>query len=139
MGAGFAQSTNGGIVFYGHTMRRLIGGKGHILPPNPSERSLQDMVDEVFADGLGEITITGSTVRLDLVSFSTTERNADGEPKLCFKQRIIMPVDGFMNAFDLMQKVSRELIADGAVKRVAVNEPTVQGPATNRPPSPNFQ
>jgi hypothetical protein len=97
------------------------------------------MADEVFADGLGEITITGSTVRLDLVSFSTTERNPDGEPKLAFKQRIIMPVDGFMNAFDLMQKVTKELIANGAVKRVAVNEPAAQGPVANRPPSPNFQ
>jgi hypothetical protein len=97
------------------------------------------MVDEVFADGLGEITITGSTVRLDLVSFSTSERNADGEPKLVFKQRIILPVDGFMNAFDLMQKVTKELIANGAVKRIGANEPVAQGPVANRSPSPNFQ
>jgi len=97
------------------------------------------MVDEVFADGLGEITITGSTVRLDLVSLSTTERNADGEPKLAFKQRIIMPVDAFMNAFDLMQKVTKELVDKGSVKRVAVNEPAAQVSATKQPRSPNFQ
>jgi hypothetical protein len=97
------------------------------------------MVDEVFADGLGEITITGSTVRLDLVSLSTTERNADGEPKLSFKQRVIMPVDAFMNALDLMEKVAKELVDSGSVKRTATNEPIVKGPVTNRPLSPNFQ
>jgi hypothetical protein len=95
------------------------------------------MVDEVFADGLGEITITGSTVRLDLVSLSTTDKNADGTSQLCFKQRIIMPVDAFMNAFDLMQKVAKELVDKGSVTRVA--DPAVQGAVTNRPPSPNFQ
>ncbi len=95
------------------------------------------MADEVFADGLGEITITGSTVRLDLVSLSTTEKNAAGESQLAFKQRIIMPVDAFMNAFDLMQKVAKELVDKGSVTRIAA--PPVQGPVTNRPPSPNFQ
>jgi hypothetical protein len=107
--------------------------------PNPSERSQQDMVDEVFADGLGEITITGSTVRLDLVSLSTTEKNPNGEPKLCFRQRVIMPVEAFMNAFDLMQKVTKELVDNGAVKRVAVNEPAAQVSAIKQPRSPNFQ
>jgi len=97
------------------------------------------MVDEVFADGLGEITITGTTVRLDLMSLSTTEKNADGEPALAFRQRIIMPVDSFMNALDLMERVAKELVNNGAVKRVAANEPIVKGPATNRAPSPNFQ
>jgi hypothetical protein len=97
------------------------------------------MVDEVFADGLGEITITGTTVRLDLMSLSTTEKNADGEPALSFRQRIIMPVDSFMNALDLMERVAKELVSNGSVKRVAANEPIVKSPATNRAPSPNFQ
>jgi hypothetical protein len=97
------------------------------------------MVDEVFADGLGEITITGSTVRLDLMSLSTTEKNASGEPMLTFRQRVIMPVDSFMNALDLMERVAKELVNNGSVKRAAANEPIVKSPTTNRAPSPNFQ
>jgi hypothetical protein len=118
---------------------RAAARPADVTPAGFERKGAADMVDEIFADGLGEITITGSTVRLDLVSFSTDERNADGEPKLVFKQRIILPVDGFMNAFDLMQKVTKELIGNGAVKRVGANEPTAQGPVANRSPSPNFQ
>jgi hypothetical protein len=52
------------------------------------------MRDDVFADGIGEITVTGTTVRIDLVSLSATERDADNKPKSVFRQRIVMPVAG---------------------------------------------
>ncbi len=33
------------------------------------------MHDELYADGIGEITVSGTTVRIDLVSLSPTERD----------------------------------------------------------------
>lgn len=75
------------------------------------------MRDEIFADGIGEITITGPMVRIDLVSLSATERDGNNTPKQVFRQRIIMPVDSFMNAYDLMQRVAKELVESGAVRR----------------------
>ncbi len=97
------------------------------------------MSEEVFVDGLSEITVTGSTVRMDLVTMSITERKADGEPKLVFKQRIIMPIDSFMNALDLMDNVGRELVQSGAVKRIPEKGTASVNGSSGRAPSPNFE
>jgi hypothetical protein len=77
------------------------------------------MNQELYADGIGEITVTGSIVRIDLMSLSATERDAKNNPKPVFRQRIIMPVDAFANAVDLMQKALGGLVEAGAVRRVA--------------------
>jgi hypothetical protein len=77
------------------------------------------MTQELYADGIGEITVTGSIVRIDLMSLSATERDDKNNPKPVFRQRIIMPVDAFANAVDLMQKALGGLIEAGAVRRVS--------------------
>jgi hypothetical protein len=77
------------------------------------------MSSELYADGIGEITITGTIVRIDLMSLSATDRDANNNPKPVFRQRIIMPVDAFANAVDLMQKALAGLVEAGAVRRIA--------------------
>lgn len=54
--------------------------------------------DQLFSDGIGAISVVGGTVRLDFVSLSPTERDANGQPKAVFSQRIIMSVEGFLRA-----------------------------------------
>jgi hypothetical protein len=76
------------------------------------------MSNELYADGIGEITVTGTIVRIDLMSLSATERDASNNPMPVFRQRIIMPVDAFANAVDLMQKALGGLVEAGAVRRV---------------------
>lgn len=76
------------------------------------------MSNELYADGIGEITVTGTIVRIDLVSLSATERDANNNPKPEFRQRIIMPVDAFANAVDLMQKALGGLVEAGAIRRI---------------------
>ncbi|MDK4732694.1 hypothetical protein [Rhizobium sp. CNPSo 3490] len=100
------------------------------------------MNSELYADGIGEITVTGTIVRIDLMSLSATDRDANNNPKPVFRQRIIMPVDAFANAVDLMQKALGGLVEAGAVRRVgdvsaaaATDIQSVQG-ASNA--SPNF-
>ena len=56
------------------------------------------MSDELFVDGVGEVIITGMVVRIDLMAFDTSERNEQGRPKGEVRQRIVMPVDGFVRA-----------------------------------------
>ena len=77
------------------------------------------MTHELYADGIGEITVTGSIVRIDLMSLSATERDEKNTPKAVFRQRIIMPVDAFANAVDLMQKALGGLVEAGAVRRIS--------------------
>jgi hypothetical protein len=77
------------------------------------------MNNELYADGIGEITVTGSIVRIDLVSLSAVERDEKNNPKAVFRQRVIMPIDAFANAVDLMQKALGGLVEAGAIRRVA--------------------
>ncbi len=76
------------------------------------------MHDEVFIDGISEITVTGPTVRIDTFSASPSEKDADGNPKPVHRQRIIMTLESFMNARDLIERVGRELIQGGVVRRL---------------------
>lgn len=76
------------------------------------------MQDELYADGVGEITVTGSIVRINLMSLSATEKDEKGNPRAVFRQRIVMPVDAFANAVDLMQKAQAGLVEAGAIRRV---------------------
>jgi hypothetical protein len=101
------------------------------------------MSTELYADGIGEITVTGTIVRVDLVSLSATERDANNNPKPVFRQRIIMPVDAFANAVELMQKALSGLVEAGAVRRIG-DVPTLAASAVAQPAqasvnaSPNF-
>jgi hypothetical protein len=87
------------------------------------------MSDDVYADGIGEITVTGPIVRIDLVSLSPTERDAGGNPKPVFRQRVVMPAEGFAGAFELMRKV-----VDG-MRASAVLPPQPPQPASGVPAS----
>lgn len=103
------------------------------------------MSQELYADGIGEITVTGPIVRIDMMSLSATERDPNDNPKPVFRQRIIMPVDAFANAVDLMQKALNGLVDAGAVRKVAepTRLPTAEdaphrAPARTPNTSPNF-
>jgi hypothetical protein len=98
------------------------------------------MSNELYADGIGEITVTGSIVRIDLMSLSATERDTNNNPVPVFRQRIIMPVDAFANAVDLMQKALAGLVEAGAVRRVsdAQAHPITDIVPPSQNASPNF-
>jgi hypothetical protein len=107
-----------------------------------TERSIvqggQSMHDETFIDGVSEITVTGPTIRIDMFTASPAEKDADGNPKPVFRQRIIMTLEGFMNARDLIDRVGRELIQGGVVRRLdggAGTEPAKPKGSPNFPSS----
>src|SRR5215212_9563551 len=72
---------------------------------------------EVYTDGVDEITVGGSIVRVDLVSLSPTERDANNVPKKVFRQRLIFSIEAFANSVDVMQNALRGLVEAGVVKR----------------------
>ncbi len=96
------------------------------------------MSSELYSDGIGEITVTGSIVRIDLMSLSATERDASNNPKPEFRQRIVMPVEAFANAVDLMQKALGGLVEAGAVRRISDMQAPAADAAQSQNASPNF-
>jgi hypothetical protein len=96
------------------------------------------MTTELFADSIGEITIIGSTVRIDLVSLSPDERDMSGNQRPVFRQRIVMPVEGFMGAFELMERVAGELVRGGLVQRQPQADAAPPATPVRRGGSPNF-
>jgi hypothetical protein len=99
------------------------------------------MAKEMFADGIGEITLSGGRVRMDLVTLVGSQSDAEQKPHLEFSQRIVMPPDGFLRSFSAMENLVKQLVDAGLVKpREGGDMPM----ATNKtagdepPKSPNF-
>ena len=99
---------------------------------------------DIFADGIGEITLAGGMVRMDLVTLVGSQNDAEEKPRLEASQRVVMPPDGFLRSFSAMENLVKQLIDAGLVKPRdgdnAGESPVAAGDtATNEPPkSPNF-
>lgn len=94
---------------------------------------------QIFSDGIGQITITGGTIRLDFVAYSATEKDAAGQPMAVFCQRVIMSVDGFLRSAEKIQEavqaVSR-LSQPSREVRPVESVITPQATTAAGPPSP---
>ncbi|WP_206524720.1 MULTISPECIES: hypothetical protein [unclassified Devosia] len=101
------------------------------------------MQGELYADAIGEITVTGTVVRIDLVSLSATMRDTGGQPIPEHRQRIVMSLEGFANSFEVLQNAMNGLIEAGAIRRnepsnvIPVNPPRANG-NSQQSASPNF-
>jgi hypothetical protein len=79
------------------------------------------MENQVFADGIGQVTIIGGTVRLDFVTYSPTEKDPAGQPAAVFNQRIVMSLDGFMQSAAKVQETA--LAVSKLVQRAREGQP----------------
>ena len=99
--------------------------------------------NEFFADGIGEITLAGGMVRMDLVTLVGNQNDKENPPKLQFCRRVVMPPDGFLRSFSAMENLVKQLIEAGLVKprdgETAGNSASVGDVGGGEPPkSPNF-
>lgn len=98
--------------------------------------------DEIFADAVSGIGLVAGMVRIDFVSLSATEKDSDGKPAMVFRQRVVMPPEGFLRTFGAMQNLLNQLEKAGVVTRKAGSaeaEVVESGkPKTGKPKSPNF-
>ena len=100
------------------------------------------MSEEVFADNIGGIAITGSVVRIDFVSLSPPPQDdARKQPKPVLRQRVVMPVEGFIQSFGVMARVMQQLEQKGLIRRAdpGGKEAAVAETPAARPSSPNFK
>lgn len=75
------------------------------------------MEQEIFADGIGSIVFVGGVMRIDLMSMIPGQRDGSNNPQLAFRQRIIMPVDGFFNSFKIFQEIIEKMEQSGLIAR----------------------
>lgn len=95
---------------------------------------------ESYADGIGEITLSGGMVRMDLVTLQGSQKNSESKPQLETSQRIIMPPDGFLRSFSAMENLVKQLIDAGLIKPRDGEKPVnpSQSNKTTDAKSPNF-
>ena len=96
---------------------------------------------QIYADGIGEITLSGGMIRMDLVTLVGSQNNKDNPPKLEFQNRVVMPPDGFLRSFSAIENLVKQLVEAGLVKPRDGETPisATPGPAQEPPKSPNFE
>ena len=62
------------------------------------------MEEQFFVDGLSSIAVIGGIVRLDFFAFSTTEKEANGQPKPVPQHRLVMTGPAFLLTAKKMQE-----------------------------------
>jgi hypothetical protein len=84
------------------------------------------MIPEVFADTFGRVDFIGGAIRIELIAIDPGAPNEADQLQMTPRQRVIMPVDGFLHAYGTMSALVDQLAKSGAIK----------GPASSLPPPP---
>jgi hypothetical protein len=69
----------------------------------------------VFADRIVNIAVTGPLVRLELGVLHPPKAQGE-QPQLLPAQTLVMPLDGFLASFGMLEALTKKLIADGVIK-----------------------
>jgi hypothetical protein len=67
------------------------------------------MENQIFSDGIGQITVIGGMVRVDFVAYSASEKDAKGQYLPVFCQRVVMNPDSFLHATAKMQEAAQAI------------------------------
>ena len=96
------------------------------------------MDQQIFTDGIGRITVIGGVVRLDLVTYSPNETDAQGKPRQVFTQRVVMGTEAFLRSAEKVREIVQQLSHPGAhVQSAPVQQPApAQKPSVQAQPQP---
>ncbi len=72
------------------------------------------MITEVYADTVGRVDFAAGVVRFELVSLEPREGT---QGKMEVRQRIVMPVEGFLSALNTMGDLVNKLVGAGVLRR----------------------
>jgi hypothetical protein len=96
-----------------------------------------------FVDGLNNVAVTGPIVRLEFLHLVGVK---DNQPQFVPGEQMVMPLEGFLRAFDMQRRVIAQMVKDGVIKlneegAVAPAQETsnaAAAPEATSPVSPNF-
>ena len=80
------------------------------------------MQQEIFADGISSIHITGNLVRIDLMTIQPHLKSDNGQPVVEITRRIIMPLEGFVQSLAIHENIVNQLVEAGILKKNAAGE-----------------
>lgn len=80
------------------------------------------MNQEIFADGISAVHVTGNLVRIDLMTLQPHLKSDNGQPVVDVSKRIIMPLEGFVQSMAVQENIIKQLIEAGVLKQ---NQPPV--------------
>ena len=86
------------------------------------------MNQEIFADAVSGVHVTGNMVRIDLLSLQPHLKSENGQPVFDVSKRIIMPLEGFVQSFAVQEDIMKKLIEAGVLKKNA-DAPQVTAPS----------
>jgi hypothetical protein len=75
------------------------------------------MNQEIFADAVSAVHVTGNLVRIDLMTSQPQLKNDNGQPVFDISRRIIMPLEGFVQSLTVQEDIVNKLVAAGVLKR----------------------
>lgn len=71
-------------------------------------------IKEIYTDGVETIHVLNTTVRLDMFSLQPPQEG--GKPSPHVFERIVMPVQSFLNMYGAMQQIVEKMAQDGLIK-----------------------
>jgi hypothetical protein len=75
------------------------------------------MNQEIFADAISAIHVTGQLVRIDLMTMQPQLKSDNGQPVVDISKRIIMPLEGFIQSLTVQDNIVKQLVAAGVLKK----------------------
>ena len=68
----------------------------------------------LFADRILNVAVTGPLVRIELGTAQVFENGKD--PQFVATRQVVMPIEGFVNSFGLLDQVMKKLVETGVLK-----------------------
>ncbi len=68
----------------------------------------------LYADRIRNVAITGPLIRIELGAMAAPSGEGQS-PELAPTETVVMPLDGFLASFGMLETVVKKLIADGVV------------------------
>ena len=84
------------------------------------------MNKEIFADAVSAVHVNGNLVRIDLMTIQPHLKSENGQPVVEVNQRIIMPLEGFVQSVAVQENVIQQLVAAGVLQQSADKNNTAE-------------
>lgn len=83
------------------------------------------MNQEIYADAISAVHVTGSIVRIDLMTLQPQLKSENGQPVVDISRRLIMPLDGFVQSLNVQDNIVKQLLEAGVLTKNLAVSPAV--------------